>query len=187
MGGGLGGGSSDAATTLVALNHLWQCGLSVGALAELGLELGADVPVFVRGVAAFAEGVGERLTPVEPPEPWYLVLVPPVSVNTGEIFSDPQLTRDKHPIKIRDSLSGATENVCQPIVAKRFPAVARALGWLGQFAEARMTGTGACVFASFPNREACEAVYAKLPAGWSGFVARGMNISPLKKRIELES
>lgn len=183
MGGGLGGGSSDAATTLVALNALWQLGLSVERLAELGLGLGADVPVFVRGQAAWAEGVGERLAPVDLPEPWYLVLVPPVSVATAAVFGAPELTRDCPPITIRDFLAGIGGNVCEPVVRGRFPAVAEALDWLGHFAPARMTGTGCCVFAAFADEDQARAVAAQLPAGWRGFVARGRNRSPLLERL----
>jgi len=183
MGGGLGGGSSDAATTLVALNQLWGTGLSVEQLADLGLQLGADVPVFVRGQAAWAEGVGEELTPVELPEPWFLVLIPPVQVATGEIFNDPELTRDCHGITIRDFLGGQGGNVCQPLVAKRYPAVAAALDWLGHYARAIMTGTGACVFAAFEAESEARKVFEKRPEGWQGFVARGLNRSPLLQRL----
>lgn len=183
MGGGLGGGSSDAATTLVALNALWQLGLSVERLAELGLRLGADVPVFVRGQAAWAEGVGERLQAVDLPEPWYLVLVPPVSVATAAVFGAPELTRDCPPITIRDFLAGMGGNVCEPVVRGRFPVVAEALDWLGRFAPARMTGTGCCVFAAFAGADQARAVAAQLPSGWRGFVARGCNRSPLLERL----
>lgn len=183
MGGGLGGGSSDAATTLVALNALWRLGLDEERLAALGLSLGADVPVFVRGRAAWAEGVGERLEPVDLPEPWYLVLVPPVGVATAAVFGAPELTRDCPPITIRDFLAGRGGNVCEPVVRGRFPAVAEALDWLGRFAPARMTGTGCCVFAAFADEDQARAVAAQLPAGWRGFVARGCNRSPLLERL----
>jgi len=183
MGGGLGGGSSDAATTLVALNHLWGTGLPVERLAELGLQLGADVPVFVRGQAAWAEGVGEILTPVTLPEPWFVVLVPPVHVATSEIFTAPELTRDCHGITIRDFLGGQGENVCQPLVVKRYPAVAEALDWLGNYAKAMMTGTGACVFAAFQTESRAREVFEKRPEHWQGFVARGLNRSPLLSRL----
>lgn len=183
MGGGLGGGSSDAATTLVALNRLWSLNLGEERLAELGLQLGADVPVFVRGRAAWAEGVGERLTPVELPEPWFLVLIPPVEVNTGKIFRDPELTRESHAIKIRDFLAGQGNNVCEEIVVKHYPAVAEALEWLGKHGKAMMTGTGACVFAAFETQEQAEAVFAARPAQWKGFIARGRNRSPLLERL----
>lgn len=184
MGGGLGGGSSDAATTLVALNHLWELGLSEQALADIGLRLGADVPVFVHGRAAWAEGVGERLDPVELPEPWFVVLVPPVSIATGALFADPDLTRDCSPLTIRAFLAGDGGNVFEPIVRRRYPPVAEALDWLGQFAPARLTGTGACIFAPFDEREAAERVVSRLPDDWQGFVARGRNRSPLLNALE---
>jgi 4-diphosphocytidyl-2-C-methyl-D-erythritol kinase len=184
MGGGLGGGSSDAATVLVVLNRLWGVNLPVGELAELGLQLGADVPVFVHGHAAWAEGVGEILQPVELPEPWYLVIIPPVAVSTATIFSDPQLTRECQAIKIRDFLAGEGENVCQPVASRHYPEIAQALAWLGSFATAKMTGTGSCVFAAFDSRGEAEAVYQKLPAGWRGFVAKGSNRSALYDRLD---
>lgn len=184
MGGGLGGGSSDAATTLVALNRLWSLDLGVERLAELGLRLGADVPVFVRGQAAWAEGVGEVLTPVELDEPWFLVLVPPVEVNTGKIFADPELTRASPAIKIRDFLAGHGSNVCQEVVVKHYPEVAEALEWLGRHGKAMMTGTGACVFAPFATQAEAETVFAKRPAQWSGFVARACNRSPLLEKLD---
>ncbi|PSJ44859.1 4-(cytidine 5'-diphospho)-2-C-methyl-D-erythritol kinase [Zobellella endophytica] len=179
MGGGLGGGSSDAATTLVALNHLWQLGLSQKQLAELGLQLGADVPVFVRGHAAFAEGVGERLTPATPPEPWYLVLAPGIEVATAAIFTDPELPRNSPVLSLEQRLSLPWENDCEALVKKRHPEVAKLLGWLLEYAPSRMTGTGACVFATFDSREAAEQALNKAPAGVSGFVAKGCNTSPL--------
>lgn len=184
MGGGLGGGSSDAATTLVALNALWGLGFDAGRLAQLGLGLGADVPVFVHGHAAWAEGVGERLEPVMLPEPWFLVLAPPVSVPTAAVFGAPELTRDCPPITIRDFLAGLGGNVCEPVVRERFPAVAAALDWLAGYAPARMTGTGCCVFAAFDTEAQAREVERQLPAGWSGFVARGCNRSPLLERLQ---
>jgi 4-diphosphocytidyl-2-C-methyl-D-erythritol kinase len=183
-GGGLGGGSSDAATVLWALNCLWDLHLDADALAELGLRLGADVPVFVRGHAAWAEGVGELLTPLEPAMPWYLVVVPPVQVSTAEIFADPALTRNCQPLKIGGFLSGDhAVNVCEPVVRQRQPAVAEALDWLGSHAPARMSGTGSSIFAAFPTREAAAAVHARLPAKWPGFVCQGMNRSPLLAQV----
>ncbi|MFO8156257.1 MAG: 4-(cytidine 5'-diphospho)-2-C-methyl-D-erythritol kinase [Pseudomonadota bacterium] len=178
-GGGLGGGSSDAATALVALNALWGLDWSEDALAELGLKLGADVPVFVRGRAAWAEGVGEELTPVDLPQPWYLVIHPGVGVATADIFRAPDLNRDREPITIRDFLAGAGENTLEPVVAAREPEVAAALAWLGERAPARMTGSGACLFAAFDEPEAAEAVCREVPARWHAFVARGRNRSPL--------
>ena len=157
-GGGLGGGSSDAATTLLVLNRLWGLDLGSEELARLGLSLGADVPVFVHGFAAWAEGVGERLTPVTPPEAWYLVLVPPVSISTAAIFSDPGLTRDTPRTKIPDLHSGAGHNDCEAGVRRRYPEVAAALDWLNNFAPARLTGTGACVFAAFDTQADAMAV-----------------------------
>ncbi len=183
MGGGLGGGSSDAATVLVALNRLWGSGLSLEQLAALGLQLGADVPVFVHGQAAWAEGVGEILQPVELPEPWYLVIIPPVEVSTAEIFSDPQLTRDCQAIKIRDFLAGQGGNVCQPVASRHYPEIAQALAWLGQFASAKMTGTGSCIFAAFDTEAQAQEVYRQLPDGWRGFVAKGSNRSALQRRL----
>jgi 4-diphosphocytidyl-2-C-methyl-D-erythritol kinase len=179
MGGGLGGGSSDAATTLVALNHLWQTGLDPDRLAELGLSLGADVPVFVCGRAAWAEGVGEKLTAVDVEEPWYVVLSPAVEVSTAGVFGDPELTRDSPPIRITSFRAGTLGNDCEPVVRRRYPQVAQALDWLGQFGQARLTGTGACVFAPFGGRAEAEEVLARGPPGWVGFVARGLNRSPL--------
>ncbi|WP_313282379.1 4-(cytidine 5'-diphospho)-2-C-methyl-D-erythritol kinase [Stutzerimonas balearica] len=184
MGGGIGGGSSDAATTLLGLNRLWNLGLDLDRLAQLGLSLGADVPVFVRGHAAFAEGVGERLQPVEMPEPWYLVAVPQVSVSTAEIFSDPELTRNTPPITVRSLLAGGGHNDCQPVVEKRYPQVRNALSLLNKFVPARMTGTGACVFGSFPNEGEADKVRRQLPATLPSFVARGSNVSMLHRMLE---
>jgi len=179
MGGGLGGGSSDAATTLVALNRLWGLGLSEDRLALLGLRLGADVPVFVRGRAAWAEGVGERLRPVDLPEPWYLILQPHAHVATADLFADPQLTRDQQPIKIRDFLAGAGQNVFEPLVRAAYPDVNAALAWLNARAAGRMTGTGACVFAAFENEALAREVAAQAAGRWPAIVARGCNRSPL--------
>lgn len=184
MGGGIGGGSSDAATTLVGLDHLWQTCLGEDRLAHIGLALGADVPVFVRGRAAFAEGVGERLQTVELSEPWFLVIVPQVSVSTAEIFSDPELTRNTPAITVRSLLAGGGHNDCQPVVEKRYPEVRNALSLLNKFVPARMTGTGACVFGSFPNKGEADKVCRQLPADMPGFVAQGRNISMLHRRLE---
>ncbi|CDZ92742.1 MULTISPECIES: 4-(cytidine 5'-diphospho)-2-C-methyl-D-erythritol kinase [Pseudomonadaceae] len=187
MGGGIGGGSSDAATTLLGLDHLWQTNMGEDCLARIGLELGADVPVFVRGRAAFAEGVGERLQPVELSEPWYLVIAPQVSVSTAEIFSDPELTRNTPAITVRSLLAGGGHNDCQPVVEKRFPEVRNALNLLNKFVPAKMTGTGACVFGSFPNKAEADKVCRQLPADMPGFVAQGRNISMLHRKLkELE-
>ncbi|MFJ3486373.1 4-(cytidine 5'-diphospho)-2-C-methyl-D-erythritol kinase [Pseudomonas sp. NPDC090202] len=184
MGGGIGGGSSDAATTLLGLNHLWQLGWDEDRLAALGLKLGADVPVFVRGHAAFAEGVGEILTPVDPEEPWYLVLVPQVSVSTAEIFSDPLLTRDSPPIKVRPVPKGNSRNDCLPVVTRRYPDVLNALNLLGNFTEAKLTGTGSCVFGAFPNKAEADKVSALLTETLTGFVAKGSNISMLHRKLQ---
>ena len=187
IGGGLGGGSSDAATTLVALNHLWKLGLSVDELAKLGLRLGADVPVFVHGRAAWGEGVGERLTPMQLEEPWYVVIVPSCRVSTGEIFASPDLTRDAKPITIRDFLAGKGGNDCEVLVCQRYPEVAQALRWLGGHASARMTGTGSCVFAAFPDEASARRVagqfIAERPDGGQALVAQGLNLSPLHRLI----
>lgn len=183
LGGGLGGGSSDAATTLVALNRIWGTGLSEDELAVLGLALGADVPVFVRGRAAWGEGVGENLTPVELPEPWYLVMAPACAVSTAAVFADPELTRNSPSIKIADFLAGDDRNDCLGLVRLRYPVVAKALDWLGGFSRGRLTGTGACVFAIFGSAEDACAVLNQAPAGLRGYVAKGMNRSPLLHRL----
>ncbi len=184
MGGGIGGGSSDAATTLLGLDHLWGCKLDLERLAALGLHLGADVPVFVRGRAAFAEGVGERLTPVTIDEPWYLVAMPQVSVGTAEIFSAAELTRNTPVIKVCGLPEGGGHNDCQPVVEARYPEVRNALNLLNKFVPARMTGTGACVFGSFPNRDDADKVSRQLPATLPSFIAQGRNISMLHRRLE---
>ena len=188
MGGGLGGGSSDAATVLLALNHLWRCGLSVDELASLGLPLGADVPVFVRGFSAWAEGVGERLEAVELPERWYAVIHPGVAVPTRDVFQSPELTRNSPVLTIRAALGSAagmsgTRNDCEPVVRARYPEVAEALSWLGNFAPARLTGTGSCIFASFDTPVEAERVAARVPDRWRAFVARGLNVSPVYGRL----
>ena len=183
MGGGLGGGSSDAATTLVALNHLWRTGLTLVELAELGLTLGADVPVFVHGRAAWAEGVGERLTPSDWDEPWFVVLVPACHVATSEVFNDPDLTRNSPPITITDFLAGAGGNDCEAVVYRCYPEVAAAASWLARYGQTRLTGTGACVFAAFPDAPSAEQVLARLPSGWTGFSARGCNRSSLHEHL----
>ncbi|MDH5229072.1 MAG: 4-(cytidine 5'-diphospho)-2-C-methyl-D-erythritol kinase [Gammaproteobacteria bacterium] len=186
MGGGLGGGSSDAATTLLALNQLWQTGLQIEQLAALGLQLGADVPIFIYGHAAWAEGIGEQITVVNPPEPWYVIITPPVHVDTGKIFSSEQLTRDQQAIKIRDSLNGQMTNICQPLVEQLYPPVAAAIEALSAYSPARMTGTGACVFASFESQKAAQSVLEKLSPQWQGVVAKALNISPLQARLAAE-
>ncbi|MCU7905741.1 MAG: 4-(cytidine 5'-diphospho)-2-C-methyl-D-erythritol kinase [Candidatus Thiodiazotropha sp. (ex Epidulcina cf. delphinae)] len=179
MGGGLGGGSSDAATTLVVLNQLWKLSLSQSELGKIGLTLGADVPIFIHGHASWAEGIGEDLTSIELPRRWYLVLTPSCHVSTAEIFNQTDLTHHSPRIRIRAFLQGNCRNDCLPIVRRRHPEVAETLDWLNQYADARLTGTGACVFASFADRQQACAVYDELPAGLNGFVARGLNRSPL--------
>ena len=178
MQAGLGGGSSDAATVLLALNRLWGLGLSREQLADLGLSLGADVPVFVHGQAAWAEGIGERLTPVNFPAGVYLVLEPGVRVSTASIFQDSELTRNSPVTTIRAFLSGAGRNDCAATVRRRYPEVAEALDFIGKFGNARLTGTGACVFAAMPDERAARAVLAQSPARWRGHVVHGLNRSP---------
>jgi 4-diphosphocytidyl-2-C-methyl-D-erythritol kinase len=186
MGAGLGGGSSDAATCLVALNRLWDLNLGVDELAALGLRLGADVPVFVRGRAAWAEGVGERLTPLYPPaapdEHSYLIIKPNVFVSTRDVFQDPELTRDTPPITIHGFLATGGRNDCLEVVRRRYPEVARAIDWLSSYGAARLTGTGACIFlACEPTR--ARKIVGDLPAGYEAFVVRGLNDSPLLERL----
>ncbi len=183
VGGGLGGGSSNAATVLVALNELWDTHLSEAALSELGLKLGADVPVFVQGKAAWAEGVGEQLTPVEVPEPWYLVIHPGCQVPTAAVFSAPELTRNTPVSTIHDLSRVQQRNDCEPVTRRLFPEVGKALDWLGQFATARMTGTGACVFAEFASASSAATVAAQVPSTWQWFVGAGRNRSPLQARL----
>ncbi len=197
MGGGLGGGSSDAATVLLALNRLWQLYLSREALQKLALKLGADVPMFIFGRTAFAEGIGEILHPVSAPPAWYVVLTPPVQVPTAAIFATPELTRNTPALKIAPFSAGVGhtalhgihsveswsplvgQNDLQPVVVKSYPEVARHLEWLSQFGGARMTGSGACVFASFGTEAAARDVLRKLPGSMQGFVAQGLDKHPL--------
>lgn len=187
MGAGLGGGSSDAATTLVALNALWGLGWSVDQLAELGLKLGADVPVFVRGRVAFGEGVGERLTaltaPRAPKEPIYLIIKPNVSISTAAVFTDPELTRNSAPITIDGFLALGGRNDCTGVVRRRYPAVAEALDWLSRFGPARLTGTGACIFLACETMDRGREILRELPPTFDAFLARGLNDSPLLERL----
>ncbi len=183
MGGGIGGGSSNAATVLVALNYLWQTQLSDDELAEIGLTLGADVPVFIRGFAAFAEGVGEQLTPVTTDEKWYLVVRPNVSIATKDIFCHPDLKRDTPKRELLTLVDSPYENDCEKIVRMLYPEVDKQLSWLLQYAPSRMTGTGSCVFAEFLNKNEAESVLAKLSDDVSAFVAQGRNVSPLKETL----
>lgn len=184
VGGGIGGGSSNAATTLVGLNHLWQTQLSLEKLAELGLSLGADVPVFVLGRAAFAQGIGEKLEPVDLAEPWYLVAVPPVSISTAKIFSDPCLTRDTPVTNMRTVLKQSGHNDCQAVVEKRYPEVRNALILLNKFVEARLTGTGSCIFGGFPNEQQAAKVATQISESLPSFVAQGANISMLHRALQ---
>ncbi len=179
LGGGLGGGSSDAATVLLALNRLWQVNLSREALQKLALQLGADVPVFIFGQTAFAEGVGEILHPISVPPAWYVVLTPPVQVATAAIFAMPELTRNTPPLKIAPFSAGMGHNDLQPVVVNCHPEVARHLAWLTQYGEARMTGSGACVFASYGTEDAARDVLRQLPGTMKGFVAQGLDKHPL--------
>jgi len=199
MGGGLGGGSSNAATILVALNALWQCGLSTEQLAELGLSLGADVPIFVYGYASFAQGVGEKLTTVQPEECWYLVSKPQCNISTADVFRSPDLPRNTP--KFTDSglnnqfcyeelykgyqlNNGKYHNDCQTMVIKHYDKVANLLAWLVEYAPSRMTGTGACVFSYFTSKQEAYELQQKLPQGIDSFIAKGVNKSPLLPVIE---
>ena len=184
MGGGVGGGSSNAATALVALNYLWNTNLSIEELAQLGLKLGADVPIFVTGQAAIAEGVGEKFTPCQPEQKWYLVLKPDVSISTVSIFQDLDLTRDTPKRTIEQLLNCNYYNDCEPIVRKHYKEVDQLINWLQQYAPTRLTGTGACVFAEFNNEQAAQTAFAQKPDDTTGFVTQGCNISPLHRLIE---
>ncbi len=180
MGGGIGGGSSNAATTLVALNELWNCKLNTTQLAELGLSLGADVPIFVHGETAFASGVGEQIHPVAVPGQWFLVANPGIHVSTADVFAAPELKRDTKAMRWQDYKFEETQNDCQTLVTNKHPEVAKLLQWLVHYAPSRMTGTGACVFATFESEAQAREVQAKLPGRWNSFVAQGVDQSPLK-------
>lgn len=184
IGGGLGGGSSDAATVLLVLNRLWGVGFAREELMALGLQLGADVPVFLFGESALGEGVGERLTPLSLAPAWYLVLVPQVSVSTKEIFSSGALTRDTKPLKMLPFLPLSGKNDLQVVATALYPAVAEHLEWLSKHGDARMTGSGACVFAEFATEAQARAVEAMLQGGMRGFVARGLDRHPLHQWAE---
>ncbi len=185
-GGGLGGGSSNAATTLLVLNHLWKLQLDKGKLAELGATLGADIPVFVHGQSSWAEGIGDKLTSVALNERWYLVLKPSCTVATGQIFSNQELTRNTTPLRIAAFFEQGGHNDCEPVVKRLYPAVRDALDWLQNHAEARLTGTGACVFAAFDERQQADSVYSQVPPHIQAFVARGVNRSPVHNQLELK-
>ena len=184
MGGGLGGGSSDAATTLMALNQMWGTDLGFGEIAAIGAKLGADVPVFLAGKSAWAEGIGERLTPVSlGTDSWYLVIFPGVLVPTASIFQAPELTRNSPPTTMRGFLETGGRNDCEAVVRARFPAVGEALDWLARHAPARLTGTGSCVFAKFSRAADAERVAARVPDAWRAWVARGLDESPLLEEL----
>ena len=194
IGGGIGGGSSDAATVLLGLNKLWGCQFSTQKLADIGLCLGADVPVFVHGFSAWAEGIGEHLTPIQLPEKWFLVVHPKVFVSTAEIFADQALTRDCEHIRIARFLEGSgvdkklenVSNVFEPVVRNKYQEIADALDWLSSFSTARLTGTGSCLFASFNSESSAKQVLSQLPKDrqWQGFVAKGVNTSPLISSLQ---
>jgi 4-diphosphocytidyl-2-C-methyl-D-erythritol kinase len=184
--GGLGGGSSDAATTLVALNEIWGLRLPVDALAEIGLGLGADVPLFVRGQSAWGEGVGERLTPLELPGRHFAIVFPGIGIRTAEVFQAPELTRKTPETTIRGFLKAGGRNDCEPVVTGRSPEVRRALAWLAERGKAQMSGTGSSVFAAFADRGSAQAALDGLPPEWRGFVARGLGRSPLQERLAAE-
>ncbi len=204
MGGGLGGGSSDAASTLLGLNQLWDLGLNIDELAAIGLKLGADVPVFVRGHSCFAEGIGERIHPLELPPAWFLIVKPPINVSTAVIFSHRQLTRDSVPIRIaavfapqpssdsgasvgneRRRLSPKLNNDCEAVVRAEYPAVDKAFNWLNRYGSAQLTGTGSCIFASFTSEREARNAHKAMPAPLTGFVAKGLNKSLAYKHLAL--
>ncbi len=184
MGGGVGGGSSNAATTLVALNHLWRLGLSTQALQSLGLQLGADVPIFVFGQNAFAEGVGEKLSGISLPEKYFLVVNPSVHISTQKIFQHPDLPRNTASISRESYAFSDTHNDCQNLVCDMYPDIAKTLGWLLEYAPSRMTGTGSCLFSIYDTYEAALETLNKLPTQCSGFVAKGVNKSPLLEKLQ---
>jgi 4-diphosphocytidyl-2-C-methyl-D-erythritol kinase len=184
IGAGLGGGSSDAATVLIALNALWGCGLGPSELASVGLPLGADVPVFVQGFSAWAEGVGDRLTPQPLPPRWYVIIYPGVAVSTREVFQSSELTRNSPLITIRAFFQSGGRNDCEPVVRARYPQVAEALEWLARRTAARLTGTGSCVFGQFERAIDAERVAAQVPDRWRSFVARGLDRSPVYAQLE---
>jgi len=185
VGGGLGGGSSDAATCLLALNRLWELDLSLDQLAGIGLELGADVPVFVRGRSAWATGIGEKIQAIELEESIYLVIDPKVAVSTAQIFAAQELTRNSDPLTIRAFLSGSGCNVCEPVVRNLYPQVGQAIDWLNQYAAARMSGTGACVFAAIDSLEQAEVVKSRVPQQWDAYITRAMNYNPVHQQLGL--
>ncbi|MCW8964707.1 MAG: 4-(cytidine 5'-diphospho)-2-C-methyl-D-erythritol kinase [Gammaproteobacteria bacterium] len=184
IGGGIGGGSSDAATVLLVLNKLWKTGLTEDELAHLGLELGADVPVFVHGHACWAEGVGEEFQAIDLPEPVYLLVYPKVHVSTGQIFGARELTRNTSPIRIADFLAGHAGNDCEAMVRQQVPEVDRAMRWLEQYAPARLTGTGSCIFAAFESHEVAEQAADNMDDDWQSWVTQGHNRSLLHQMLD---
>lgn len=185
VGAGLGGGSSNAATCLLALNQLWGLGLTLQQLSQIGLELGADVPVFVGGRAAWASGIGECLQAIELEQPYYLVIYPNIEVSTAQIFNAEELTRNCDAITIRAFLDGSGVNVCEPVACKLYPQIAEVLDWLGQYARARMSGTGACVFAAFDSLEQADVVKSRVPRRWTAYVAQAMNRNPVHQQLAM--
>ena len=190
MGGGIGGGSSDAATTLVALNKLWELNLPKKDLATIGLELGADVPFFIHGHTAWAEGIGEKLQSFSAEEswqePWYLLVHPGIHISTAEIFSNSQLTRDTTPIRMHTFIAGDGHNDCESVVRNNYPEVEKVFDWFGADSQARLTGTGACVFCPYPDESAAREMARSLPEHWTGYVVKGLNRSPLLDRLDKE-
>ena len=185
VGGGIGGGSSDAATTLLGLNELWQCGLEKAELLSIAAKLGADVPVFVNGYSAWAEGIGEKLTTLELPELWYLVIHPGVFISTAKLFSSELLTRDKDILRMRVFPEADTENVFESVVRKTHSEVDKSLKWLDNYSTAKMTGTGSCLFASFKSHQEAEKVLKQAPEEWSAFIAKAVNKSPVLEALKL--
>ncbi|KGJ95756.1 4-(cytidine 5'-diphospho)-2-C-methyl-D-erythritol kinase [Thalassotalea sp. ND16A] len=184
MGGGLGGGSSNAATTLLALNKIWQLNYTTDTLAALGVKLGADVPVFVRGFTAFAEGIGEHLTPVDIDAPWFLVTIPDCSISTAAIFAAKDLPRNTAKMTIENINIAACHNDCENLVIKLYPEVAKMMAWLLEYAPSRLTGTGACIFSSFEDKQSALTVQSKLPDGVKSFVAKGLAQSPILAELK---
>lgn len=185
MGGGVGGGSSDAATTLLVLNLLWQTNLSIEQLCDIGIKLGADVPVFIKGEAAIAQGIGEQLKPIDLEEKWYVVVNPNVHISTAKIFNHPDLPRNTTKLK-DDWKQSKINNDCEELVKKYYPEVDKTLQWLLKYAPSKMTGTGACCFASFETQAQAQCVLEALPNCWQGFIAKSAMISPLHKQISIE-